>query len=115
MCKRHIGSLWFQRVTHGEHNTFTIVRVDEREQFILRAVDQSRRHTEQRINHWRPAEMSSLDVPTPKPYPYGSQGDTAFRITGTESIFDPFPLGNVGGDAASRIGRACMVAKREFD
>src|SRR5512145_1944863 len=57
MFKGHIGVLRLQRLTHGERDSFTIVRVDEREQFLLRAVDQSRRHAEQRVNHWRPAEM----------------------------------------------------------
>jgi hypothetical protein len=37
MFKRHIGALRLQRLPHGEHNSFTIIRVDEREPVVLRA------------------------------------------------------------------------------
>jgi hypothetical protein len=37
MFKRHIGALGLQRLPHGEHNSLTIIRVDEREPVVLRA------------------------------------------------------------------------------
>ena len=43
------------------------------------------------------------------------QGKTASLSLSMERVFKALPLGNVGGDAASRIGFPGMVAKRKLD
>ena len=82
---------------------------------VLRAAGRSRRHAEQRVDLRGPEELTGVKVPVPEPHRLSGQGKTASPVTGMERLFDTLPLGNVGGDAASRIGCTGMVAQRELD
>src|SRR5712692_6100821 len=66
MFKRHIGALRLQRVAHREHNDLTIVRVDECEQFVLRAANRSKRHAEEPVDLRGPIDLIGLEVPIPR-------------------------------------------------
>ena len=82
MFESHIGTLGFHRVAHGKHNSLTIVWVDECEQGALCAAGRSRRHAEQRVDLWRPEELTGLKVPVPEPHRRSGQGETAAPVTG---------------------------------
>jgi hypothetical protein len=113
--KRHIGALLLQRATLREQDRLTIVRMHKPEQFALSATGRTRRHAEECVDLRRPVELTDLQVPVPDPYRCLGQGEAGPGFTGSEFVFDTLPFGNVGGDAAGRVGFAGVVAERKFD